>query len=58
MQFTLNELQGERVHSEEEDSDIMDDHEEDEDDEELLNVWVMVIWADLGQCAMPVSSLA
>ena len=31
MQFTLNELQGGRVHSEEEDSDIMDDHDEDED---------------------------
>ena len=42
MQFTLNELQGGRVHSEEEESDIMDDHEED-DDEDRLNVWVMVI---------------
>ena len=44
-------------YNEVEDSDIMDDLEED-DDEDRLNVWVMVIWADLGQCAMPVSSLA
>ena len=52
MQFTLNKLQGGRVHSEEEDSDIIMDDLEEDDDEDRLNVWVMVILADSGQCAI------